>query len=147
MPLSIEKSVDSEAKDDYDNSPTESEGATLLEAKCSRDVKPVLNSSLKNTKKLSDSPEFPEEVLMWSVNVIKEILSDISISPQDEQSFIPMCALLDSSTNIIFINKAWAKERRLPLWPLYHTIPIFNIDGTKNSTGNITHCTDITISY
>ena len=58
-----------------------------------------------------------------------------------------MHALLDSSANVIFIDKAWAKEKKLPLWPLCYAIPIFNINGTKNSTGNITHCMDITISY
>ena len=49
--------------------------------------------------------------------------------------------------NIIFIDKAWAKEKKLLLWPLCHAIPIVNIDGIKNSTSNITHCVDITISY
>ena len=77
----------------------------------------------------------------------KEILLDISISPQDKWSFILMHALLDSSTNVIFIDKVWAKEKKLSLWSLCHTISIFNIDGIKNSIGNITHCTDITISY
>ena len=58
-----------------------------------------------------------------------------------------MHALLDSSANVIFIDKAWAKKKKLSLQLLHHTIPIFNIDGTKNSISNITHCVDITISY
>ena len=76
----------------------------------------MLNSPLKNTKKLSDPlpPEFPEEVFTQLVNVIKEILLNISISPQDKQSFIPTCALLDSGANIIFIDKACAEEKKLP---------------------------------
>ena len=77
----------------------------------------------------------------------KEILLGISISPQDKQSFIPTCILLDSSTNIIFINKAWAEDKKLSLQLLYHAIPVFNIDGIKNSASNIIHCMDITISY
>ena len=68
-------------------------------------------------------------------------------SPQDKWSFIPTLTLLDSSTNVIFIDKAWAEEKKLPLWPLCYTIPIFNIDGTKNSDDNITHYADITIFY
>ena len=58
-----------------------------------------------------------------------------------------MHTLLNSGTNVIFIDKAWAEEKKLPLQPLHHAIPIFNINGTKNSTSNATHCTDITISY
>ena len=116
-PFPIKNNVDSEAEDNYASSFTESQRATLLEAKHSRDVKPVLNSPLKNTKKLSDPsfPEFPEEVFIWLVNMTKEILLDVSISPQNKQSFIPMCALLDSSANIIFIDKAWIEEKKLPL--------------------------------
>ena len=122
---------------------------TPLKAECSRDIKSVLNSPLKNTKKSPDPspPEFPEEVFTQSVNVIKKILLNISIFPQNKWSFIPMCALLDISTNVIFINKAWAEEKKLPLQPLHHAIPVFNIDSTKNSISNIIHCVDITISY
>ena len=58
-----------------------------------------------------------------------------------------MCALLDNGANIIFIDKAWTEEKKLSLWPLCHVIPIFNINSTKNSTSNITHYADITISY
>ena len=77
----------------------------------------------------------------------KEILLDISISSQDKWSFIPTHTLLDSGINIIFINKVWAKEKKLPLQPLWYAIPVFNVNGIKNSTSNITHCADITISY
>ena len=48
---------------------------------------------------------------------------------------------------MIFINRAWAEEKKLPLWPLHHAIPVFNVDGTKNSASNIAHCVNITISY
>ena len=83
MPLPIEISVDSEAVDNYNSSFTESQGATLLEMKHGRDVKPVLNSPLKNTKKLSDPPppEFQDKVFTQSANVAKEILLNISIPP------------------------------------------------------------------
>ena len=58
-----------------------------------------------------------------------------------------MHALLDNSANIIFIDKAWAEEKKFPLCPLHHAIPIFNINSTKNSASNITHCMNIIISY
>ena len=77
----------------------------------------------------------------------KKILLNITISPQDRWSFIPMHALLDSGANVIFINKAWVKEKKLSLQLLCHAIPVFNINNTKNSTSNIIHCMDITILY
>ena len=48
---------------------------------------------------------------------------------------------------MIFIDKAWAEEKKLPLQLLQHTIPVFNVNGTKNYASNITHYADITISY
>ena len=140
--------MDCEVENNYNNSFTKNQGATLLEAKCSRDIKPVLNSPLKNTKKSNSSPpEFPEEVFTWLVNMTKEILLDVSISPQDKQSFIPTHALLDIGTNVIFINKTWAEEKKLSLQLLCHAIPTFNTNSIKNSAGNITHYADIIISY
>ena len=56
-------------------------------------------------------------------------------------------ALLNSGANIIFIDRKWAEEKGLPKWLLCHPISMYNIDGTKNSTGQITHCTDVTIMY
>ena len=60
---------------------------------------------------------------------------------------IPTRALLDSSANIIFIDRKWVEEKGLPKRPLCHPISVYNMDGTKNSAEQITHCMDITIIY
>ena len=86
LPLPIKNSVDSEVEDNYVSSFTESQEVTLLEVKHGKDIKPMLNFPLKNTKKLSDPspPEFPEEVFTQLINMAKEILLDVSISPKDK---------------------------------------------------------------
>ena len=60
---------------------------------------------------------------------------------------IPTSALLDSGANIIFIDRKWVEGKGLPKRPLRHPISVYNVDGTKNSAGQITHCTNITITY
>ncbi|EGO02452.1 hypothetical protein SERLA73DRAFT_28066, partial [Serpula lacrymans var. lacrymans S7.3] len=48
-------------------------------------------------------------------------------------------ALFDSGTTSIFINQVWAEQIGLPLIKLDVFIPVYNIDGTLNAGGCITH--------
>ena len=50
---------------------------------------------------------------------------------------IPTRALLDSGANVIFIDRKWVEEKGLPKQPLHHPISMYNVDRTKNSTGQI----------
>jgi predicted aspartyl protease len=58
-----------------------------------------------------------------------------------------MKALLDSGANAIYINKAYAQKMKLPLTLLADLIPEYNIDGTRNAAGSITHCAEIIIQF
>ena len=72
---------------------------------------------------------------------------EVTITHDKIPILISTKALLDSGANIIFIDRKWAEEKGLPKRSLCHPISVYNIDGTKNSTGQITHCTDVTITY
>ncbi|KAF9225188.1 hypothetical protein BS17DRAFT_681484, partial [Gyrodon lividus] len=57
-------------------------------------------------------------------------------------------ALLDSEANNTFVDRKWAQDNGLPLQCLEkRPIPVFNVDGTKNQGGNITHATEFTMDY
>jgi hypothetical protein len=58
-----------------------------------------------------------------------------------------MKALLDSGANAIYIDKAYAEKMKLPLTLLADPIPVYNIDGTRNAAGSITHCAEIIIQF
>jgi predicted aspartyl protease len=58
-----------------------------------------------------------------------------------------MKALLDSGANAIYIHKAYAQKTKLPLTLLADPIPVYNVDGTRNATGSITHCAEIIIQF
>ena len=73
--------------------------------------------------------------------------SEVMITHNKTSILIQTKALLDSGANVIFIDRKWAEEKGLPRWPLCHSISVYNVDRTKNSTGQITHCTDVTITY
>ena len=56
-------------------------------------------------------------------------------------------ALLDSGANTIYIDKAYAQKMKLPLTPLSHPVPVYNVDGTWNAARSITHCAEIIIQF
>ena len=106
---------------------------------------PVLDSSSQTHKKIED--EIPKERITRSIKSDKEIILKIEIFLKGKKSFISAKALLDSGANVIFIDQKWARDKNIPLTLLQNPIPVFNVDGTKNSAGNITHLADIIIDY
>jgi predicted aspartyl protease len=58
-----------------------------------------------------------------------------------------MKALLDSGANGIYVDKAYAQKMKLPLTLLANPIPVYNVDGTRNTTRSITHCAEIIIQF
>ena len=49
-------------------------------------------------------------------------------------------ALVDSGAGGTFIDGAYAATQNIPVSPLLNPIPVFNVDGTPNQQGFITHC-------
>ena len=56
-------------------------------------------------------------------------------------------ALLDSGANTVFIDWKWAQIRKILLLPLLNPIPVYNMDETHNSAGDITHSAEIVIDF
>lgn len=48
-------------------------------------------------------------------------------------------ALVDSGAGGMFIDKQFAQNNKIPLTPLTTSIPVYNVDGTLNKQGAITH--------
>ena len=47
--------------------------------------------------------------------------------------------MIDSGATGLFLDTQFAKQHRMHLRPLPHAIKLYNIDGTSNSAGKITH--------
>jgi hypothetical protein len=67
----------------------------------------------------------------------------ISMSGQRENidEKIEIKALIDSGAGGTFLDQKFATANRMELIPLLKPIRVFNVDGTKNKEGTITHCT------
>ena len=48
-------------------------------------------------------------------------------------------ALIDSGAGGMFIDEQFARDNNIALTPLINHIPVYNVDGTQNKQGVITH--------
>lgn len=70
----------------------------------------------------------------------------IDLSVGNEKKTVNTSALLDSGAGGVFIDSEFVKEYRMPLKEIYFPVRVFNVDGTTNKRGTITHCTWATVT-
>ena len=70
-----------------------------------------------------------------------------NITMPRSQDYQTIPALLDSGANATFIDVSVAERLGLPLTPLNAPIRVFNVDGSRNSAGDVTHTTTILMEY
>ncbi|TBU36571.1 hypothetical protein BD309DRAFT_842711, partial [Dichomitus squalens] len=70
----------------------------------------------------------------------------IPVSLTCENRTVETHALIDSGAGGLFIDKSFATKTQLPPKPLPTPIPIYNVDGTPNAEGSITHAVHTTLN-
>jgi hypothetical protein len=127
---------------EYNSLNYHSQVGSPIELELGRGSKPVLDSASTHT-----SRKIPDNARIRSFNH-RDITLTIEISPvRHARRFMKMKALLDSGANTIYIDKAYAQKMKLPLTLLADPIPVYNVDGTRNAAGSITHCAEIIIQF
>ena len=71
---------------------------------------------------------------------------DVGVTSKSRE-FQVIPALLDSRANATFINKAVVEQLGLTLEALANPIRVFNVDGSCNSAGDITHAINLTVDF
>jgi len=56
-------------------------------------------------------------------------------------------ALIDSGAGGTFMDQNFARKHRLPLEKLEEPLVVFNVDGTQNKRGTITHFTELDVIF
>ena len=135
-------------KSDLFRSSTE-QTVPLARPKHSRGSNPVLHSVNKTQKQVlfpSTANQIPENIYTRCINQDQELLMDVGIASKSREfQIIP--ALLDSGANATFIDKAVAYRLGLMLEALANPIHVFNVDGSRNSAGDVTHAANITVDF
>ena len=110
----------------------------------------MLHSVTKKQKKVlfpSVADQIPEQILTRRIHQGCELILDIGVTAPRSQDYTAIPALLDSGTNATFIDVSVAEWLGLLLTPLNTPIRVFNVDGSHNSAGDITHTTTILMEY
>ena len=113
----------------------------------------VLHSINKTPKKKisillpSVADQIPETIYTHRIHQDRKLLIDIRVAMWHSQDYTVIPALLDSRANTTFINTSVTEWLGLLLEPLANPIHVFNIDGTRNSAGNVMHTTTLTMEY
>ena len=135
-------------KSDLSRSSTK-QTAPLARPKCGRGSNPVLHSVNKTQKQVlfpSITDQIPENIYTRHINQDRELLIDVGIASKSREfQIIP--TLLDSGANATFIDKAVAERLGLMLEALTNPIQVFNVDGSRNSAGDVTHAVSITVDF
>jgi hypothetical protein len=127
---------------EYNSLNYHSQVGSPIELELGRGSKPVLDSASTHT-----SSSIPDNARIRSFSN-RDITLTIEISPlRHTLRFMKMKALLDSGANAIYIDKAYAPKMKPPLTLLADLIPVYNVDGTWNAAGSITHCAKIIIQF
>ena len=72
---------------------------------------------------------------------------DVGVAPRKSKDSHVIPTLLDSGANATFIDKAITKQMGLTLEALDNPICMFNIDGSCNSAGDVTHTVNISVNF
>ena len=121
-----------------------SQTGSLTGSELGWDSKPALNSVYTPTP--IETPEPPRHILNCGTQ--RDIVLKLNIAPvRQNRCFSRMEALLDSGANTVFIDRKWARIRKIPLLPMLNPVLVYNVDGTCNSAGDITHCAEIVIDF
>ena len=121
--------------------------ASSARPKHGRGTNPVLHSVNKTQKQVlfpSVTDQIPENIYTRRIHQDRELLMDVGIASKSHKfQIIP--ALLDSGANTTFINKSIAEWLGLMLEALANPIHVFNVDGSCNLAGDVTHAVNITV--
>ena len=65
----------------------------------------------------------------------------------DTHQMVDVDALLDSSATGVFMDEKFAEHNGIAMWKLNKPIHVYNVDGTLNQGGFITHETSMMLSH
>ena len=69
----------------------------------------------------------------------QELMVKVGLKTLDTQRQMDENALLDCGATGLFMDTKWAKGNFISMTELEHPIHVYNVDGSQNSVGSITH--------
>jgi hypothetical protein len=89
----------------------------------------------------------PSKYIVASIPSTNSLEVEVQIQSTDIGTPISLSVLLDCRATGIFMDTEWARKNKITMRPLSHPIPVYNVDGSPNTTGEIKDVTEVTLCY
>jgi len=89
----------------------------------------------------------PKHYFVQTTRSQSELMINVGLHTMDTHHMVDVKALLDSGATGMFIDKKFAEGNRIAIRPLNKPIRVYNVDGTLNQGGSITHEVTLMMSH
>jgi len=89
----------------------------------------------------------PKHYFVRTVQPQSELMINVGLRTMDTHHMVDMKASLDSGATGMFIDKKFAEENGIAMRLLDKPIRVYNVDGTLNQEGSITHEVTLMLSH
>jgi len=89
----------------------------------------------------------PKHYFVQTVQPQSELMINVGLRTMDTHCMVDMEALLDSGATEMFIDKKFAEGNGIAMRLLDKPIQVYNVDGTLNQGGSITHEVTLMLSH
>jgi len=89
----------------------------------------------------------PSHFLVRTLHPNRSVEINIGISTLDSLKKLNLNALLDSGATGLFFDKDFVERNNLPTKKLARSVPVLNVDGTRNEAGNITEIVEVQVLF
>ena len=89
----------------------------------------------------------PKHYFVQTVQPQSKLMINVGLCTMDIHHMVDMKALLDSGATGMFIDKKFAEGNGIAMWLLDKPIWVYNVDGTLNQGGLITHEVTLMLSH
>jgi len=91
--------------------------------------------------------EVKERNIKRTFKILREVWLDIEIEKVNTHKGVTVKVLLDSGAIGMFMDREMAKRHGFKMTKLERPLKVKNVNGIKNSEGNITHQVEVNVFY
>ena len=88
-----------------------------------------------------------KKYFVWTLWPKAELMVKVGLKSVDTHQMVDVDALLDSSATGVFMDRKFAERNEIAMWKLDKPIHVYNVDGTLNQGGSITHETTMMLLH
>ena len=83
----------------------------------------------------------PKRLVIAYTSVLSSSLTlKVELESTTDATTVSTDVLADTGASSMgYLDSAFVSRSRLPTWRLLHPIPVYNVDGTLNEAGSVTH--------